>query len=166
MHGDFKGPNPGPYSGLVILFLALSGSGHVQILWTSSHFFDRFFFAICDPQKLRSAENTILQSFSKHSLCRRKRVQVEKNRSLAKNSGLCFNMQKVFVTLPFRVFGVFVLVLFGLSFWGKRQKSFPSPKALSSKSCLSSCFFFFSYLPFVIPFKIPSLFVLFASSTL
>ena len=40
MHADFKGPNPGPYSGLVSF---ISGdfvdSGHVHILWASRHAF-------------------------------------------------------------------------------------------------------------------------------
>ena len=40
MHADFKGPNPGPYSGLVTFISGDFGdSGHVHILWTSRHFF-------------------------------------------------------------------------------------------------------------------------------
>ena len=39
MHADFKGPNPGPYSGLVSFISGVLGSGHVHILWTFRHFF-------------------------------------------------------------------------------------------------------------------------------
>ena len=39
MHADFKGPNPGPYSGLVSFISGVFDSGHVHILWTSRHFF-------------------------------------------------------------------------------------------------------------------------------
>ena len=50
-------------------------------------------FAICDPQKLCSAENTCFMVLS----------------GLPKNSGLCFNMQK-------GVFNPFILVLGGWVF--------------------------------------------------
>ena len=38
MHGDFKGPNPGPYSGLVSFISGVLGSGHVHILVDISSF--------------------------------------------------------------------------------------------------------------------------------
>ena len=42
MHADFKGRNPGPYSGLVSFVWSFSDSGHVHILWTYRHSFRQF----------------------------------------------------------------------------------------------------------------------------
>ena len=46
MQADFKGRNPGPYSGLVSFVWSFSDSGHVHILWTYRHDFRQKFHEI------------------------------------------------------------------------------------------------------------------------
>ena len=75
MHDDFKGRNPGPYSGLVS---CISGSGHVHILWTFCRIFRHGSRAGQDQSTKDQEDDQVNDKDDNHIIIRReKEVQME-----------------------------------------------------------------------------------------
>ena len=72
MHADFKGPNPGPYSGLVTFISGNFGdSGQVHILWASRHFFWHGSRAGQDQSTRDQGENQVNDEDDNHIIIKR-----------------------------------------------------------------------------------------------